>query len=137
MYDISDDDLPEAFKEGMKAKGWVWDGSAQEWRHHNEQGPFSPHRADHVRAWEADGAAVAAELSREVLVVDDQGGDQMRSPQVENNDTTQGALGGATQGGGSTTLTFIGETGKVVIGAGGTGEAADLKGAGTAEYKTD
>jgi len=82
MYDISDDDLPEDVQDGLKAKGWRFDADHQEWRWHNDQGSFSPHQADHQRAFDVDVAAVIAALAADT----DEGGDQMRSEQVREND---------------------------------------------------
>lgn len=80
-YDITDDDLPPQVIEGLKAKSWQWDASAQAWRLHNDAGNFSPNPLDHVRQFEKDVDAVLLALSSA-----ENPGDQMKSPQVQESD---------------------------------------------------
>lgn len=83
-YDISDDELPDAVIVGLKTRGWKWDASAQEWRLHNEQGPFSPIKGDHVRQFDID---VSAAVEDAVTPGNLDRADNMSSNQVQNNDT--------------------------------------------------
>lgn len=115
-YDISDDDLPHDVISGLEKKGWKFDQGEQEWRQHNDAGPFSPHRADHVRQWEADVNAVIADLETVENLTQD-GADNLSSRQVQNNDTHIAGHGVHVGGGASVTGSVDG------VGAGGTGSA--------------
>lgn len=79
-YDISDDDLPQTVKDGLKGRGWRFDASAQEWRKYNgEDQHFSPVPGDHARQFAND---VEAILRTPEPPAED--ADNMSSTQVQN-----------------------------------------------------
>lgn len=89
-YRIDDHDLTDKVRSGLIANGWVWDNEAQEWRKHNEAGSFSPHRADHVRAFDVIVALILSDLEvSDLEVVEDQKPDNVSSRQVQDNDMTE------------------------------------------------
>lgn len=59
MFDISEENLPRLVAHAIKARGWRWDASAQEWRKHDDQGNNRSHNAADHATWFAHDIALA------------------------------------------------------------------------------
>lgn len=113
MYDIQDDALPTAVVAKLHARGWRFDADAQEWRKYNDSNEhFSPHQADHNRAWLLVIREVVAEVEAETAAAQNNAtpghigtADDLRSTQVKDfddsdDDDTSALLTGAAIGAG-------------------------------------
>lgn len=60
-FDITEDDLPLRVRVRLRDRGWRFDRGVQEWR----KADFSPHAADHQRAWAPTIVAVTTEVEAE------------------------------------------------------------------------